>query len=83
LLFVNCEDQEEVDFLKDKLSEDREKGQYGWLSDKYGISWQIVPTILGVLMGDKDREKADRVMHAMLKMRKMDIATLKLAYEQG
>jgi len=82
-LFVNCENQEEVDGLWEKLSEGGEKGQCGWLTDKYGISWQIVPTILGELMVDKDAKKVERVMHAMLQMTKMDIAKLKMAYDQG
>ncbi|OGN92193.1 MAG: hypothetical protein A2Y88_05670 [Chloroflexi bacterium RBG_13_48_10] len=82
-LFVNCENQDEVDDLWERLSEGGEKGQCGWLTDKYGVSWQIVPTILGVLMADKDTEKAGRVMQAMLQMTKLDIAKLKLAYEQG
>ena len=64
--FVNCESQEEVDHLWEKLSEGGEKGQCGWLKDKYGLSWQIVPTILGQLMGDPDPEKAGRVTQAML-----------------
>jgi predicted 3-demethylubiquinone-9 3-methyltransferase (glyoxalase superfamily) len=72
-----------VDDLWEKLSEGGEKGQCGWLTDKYGVSWQIVPTISGVLMADKDPEKAGRVMHAMLQMTKLDIAKLKLAYELG
>jgi predicted 3-demethylubiquinone-9 3-methyltransferase (glyoxalase superfamily) len=82
-LFVNCDDQEEVDDYWDKLSEGGEKGQCGWLTDKYGVSWQIVPTILSVLMSDKDAQKAARVMHAMLQMKKLDIEKLKQAYEQG
>ncbi len=82
-LFVNCETQEEVDHYWEKLSEGGEKGQCGWLIDKYGVSWQIVPTILGVLMNDKDPRKAANVVHAMLQMRKLDIAELKQAYEQA
>ena len=82
-LFVNCENQNEVDFLWEKLSEGGEKGQCGWLTDKYGISWQIVPTILGILMADKDQVRVARVIHAMLQMGKLDIAKLKMAYEQG
>jgi predicted 3-demethylubiquinone-9 3-methyltransferase (glyoxalase superfamily) len=82
-LFVNCETQEEVDHYWEKLSEGGEKGQCGWLTDKYGVSWQIVPTILGVLMSDKDPRKAANVMQAMLQMRKLDIAILKQAYEQA
>ncbi len=78
--FVNCETQDEVDRLWEKLSEDGEKGQCGWLKDKYGVSWQIVPTILGELMQDKDPEKSRRVTEAMLKMNKLDIKLLKQAY---
>jgi predicted 3-demethylubiquinone-9 3-methyltransferase (glyoxalase superfamily) len=82
-LYVNCEDQDEVDFLWEKLSEGGEKGQCGWLTDKYGISWQIVPTILAELMADKDQKKTARVMTAMLQMGKLDIEKLKMAYEHG
>jgi len=80
--FVNCETQEEVDRLWDKLSEGGEKGQCGWLKDKYGVSWQIVPTALGQLLGDKDPQKSHNVMQAMLQMTKIDIETLRRAYEQ-
>ena len=66
--------QEELDHYWDALSEGGEKGQCGWLTDKYGLSWQIVPTALGQLMGDPDPEKAGRVTQAMLKMTKLDIA---------
>lgn len=79
--FVNCETQAEVDELWEKLSEGGSKDQCGWLKDKYGISWQIVPTVLGELLGDKDPAKAQRVMQAMLQMTKIDINKLKLAYE--
>src|SRR4030066_818312 len=81
--FVNCQTQEEVDYYWEKLSEGGEKGQCGWLTDKFGVSWQIVPTILGVLMSDKDSRKAANVTQAMLQMRKLDIAILKQAYEQA
>jgi len=80
-LVINCETQEEVDNFWEKLSEGGQKSQCGWLKDKYGLSWQVVPTILGELMQDKDPEKANRVMQAVLKMTKLDIATLKQAYE--
>ena len=80
-LFVNCETQEEVDELWDKLSEGGEIQQCGWLKDKFGVSWQIIPTALGKLMGDKDPAKAGRVMKAMLQMKKIDIAGLKKAHE--
>jgi predicted 3-demethylubiquinone-9 3-methyltransferase (glyoxalase superfamily) len=80
--FVNCESQAEVDELWEKLSADGEEVQCGWLKDKYGLSWQIVPTVLGELLGDPDPVKAQRVMQAMLKMKKIDTAGLKRAYEQ-
>ena len=80
--FVNCETQTEVDELWEKLSTGGEEGQCGWLKDKFGLSWQIVPTVLGELLGDKDPEKAQRVMHAMLQMKKLDIEALKQAYNQ-
>jgi len=80
--FVNCETQEEVDKLWEKLSEGGEKGPCGWLKDKYGVSWQIVPTVLGEMLSDPDPEKSARVMKAMLQMKKIDINALKQAYEQ-
>src|SRR5712692_9053384 len=80
---VNCETQEEVDELWVKLSEGGEKGRCGWLKDKYGLSWQIVPTVLGEILKDKDPEKSKRVMEAMLQMDKIDIKSLKQAYGQG
>ena len=79
---VNCETQEEVDALWEKLSEGGEKLQCGWLRDKYGLSWQIVPTVLGEMIQDKDVEKSQRVMKAMLQMTKLDIERLKQAYAQ-
>jgi predicted 3-demethylubiquinone-9 3-methyltransferase (glyoxalase superfamily) len=81
-LVVNCETQEEVDAFWEKLSEGGEKQQCGWLKDKYGLSWQIVPTVLGEMMQDKDAEKSQRVMKAMLQMNKIDIGRLKQAYAQ-
>jgi predicted 3-demethylubiquinone-9 3-methyltransferase (glyoxalase superfamily) len=81
--FVNCETQAEVDELWEKLSAGGEESQCGWLKDKYGLSWQIVPAALSKLLGDHDPAKAQRVMQAMLKMRKIDIAGLKQAYEHG
>ncbi len=81
--FVNCETQQEVDELWEKLSEGGEKQRCGWLKDKYGMSWQIIPTALGQMLQDKDAQKSRRVMKAMLQMGKIDIAGLKLAYEQG
>ena len=80
--FVNCETQEEVDELWEKLSEGGEESQCGWLKDKFGVSWQIVPTALGQLLGDEDTEKSKRVMEAMLQMHKIDVEKLKQAYEQ-
>ena len=80
---VNCETQEEVDEYWAKLSEGGAESQCGWLKDKYGLSWQITPIVLTEMMKDKDPEKADRVMAAMLKMKKIDIATLKQAYDQA
>jgi predicted 3-demethylubiquinone-9 3-methyltransferase (glyoxalase superfamily) len=76
---IDCESQEEVDSYWSKLSEGGEQGPCGWLKDKYGISWQIVPKVLGQLLGDPDREKAQRVMAAMLKMGKIEIAELERA----
>ena len=81
--FVNCETQQEVDELWEKLSEGGQIQQCGWLQDKYGLSWQIIPTILGKLLGDKDPAKAQRVMQAMLQMKKIDIARLKQAYDRA
>lgn len=79
---VNCETQEEVDEFWEKLSDGGKENQCGWLDDKYGVSWQIVPTVLGQLLSDPDSVKAGRVMQAMLQMRKIDIASLKRAHEQ-
>ncbi len=80
-LLVNCESQEEVDELWDKLSEGGEEGQCGWLKDKFGLSWQIVPVVLEDLVTDPDPAKADRVMKAMLQMKKLDIEALNRAAE--
>jgi predicted 3-demethylubiquinone-9 3-methyltransferase (glyoxalase superfamily) len=80
---VNCETQQEVDEMWGKLSKGGAEGQCGWLKDKYGVSWQIVPTILRKMLQDKDAEKAKRVMKAMLHMQKIDIARLKQASDQG
>jgi len=80
-LFVNCETQDEVDRLWDKLSEGGEKGQCGWLKDRFGYSWNIVPQGLGELIGSDDREKAQRAMKAMLQMKKLDINELRRAYD--
>jgi predicted 3-demethylubiquinone-9 3-methyltransferase (glyoxalase superfamily) len=80
-LFVNCETQAEIDELWEKLSEGGEKVACGWLTDKFGVSWQIVPSVLGRLLNDKDPERSKRVMQAMLQMKKLDIQKLKQAYE--
>jgi predicted 3-demethylubiquinone-9 3-methyltransferase (glyoxalase superfamily) len=80
---VNCETQEEVDELWENLSAGGATNQCGWLTDKFGLSWQIVPTILGKLMSDPNPEKSKRVMQAMLQMDKMDIAKLQQANDQG
>jgi predicted 3-demethylubiquinone-9 3-methyltransferase (glyoxalase superfamily) len=79
---VNCQTQEEVDEYWKKLSDGGREVQCGWLKDKYGLSWQIVPTILSEMLNDPDPKKADRVMKAMLQMKKIDIKGLKQAYEQ-
>ena len=78
--FVRCETQSEVDELWEKLSEGGEKSRCGWLKDKFGVSWQVIPSLLGQLLGDDDAEKSQRVMHAMLQMDKIDMKTLQLAY---
>lgn len=78
---VNCETQREVDEFWAKLSEDGSEGQCGWLKDKYGLSWQIVPTELIKMLKDKDSEKSHRVMAAIMQMKKLDIETLRRAYE--
>ena len=77
--FVNCETQQEVDELWEKLSEGGKKERCGWLKDKYGLSWQIIPSVLGKMLGDKYPEKSKRVMQAMLQMDKIDIELLKQA----
>jgi len=79
--FVKCETQEEVDYYWEKLSDGGTLSQCGWLDDKFGISWQIVPNALGRLMGDANPVKAKNVMNAMMKMIKLDIATLQAAYD--
>jgi predicted 3-demethylubiquinone-9 3-methyltransferase (glyoxalase superfamily) len=78
---VSCEDQAEIDRLWDALSAGGQIEECGWLKDRYGLSWQIVPTVLGEMMKDPDRARAKRVAEAMLKMVKLDIAGLKAAYE--
>jgi predicted 3-demethylubiquinone-9 3-methyltransferase (glyoxalase superfamily) len=80
---IPCETQEEVDHLWDKLSEGGTKQSCGWLKDKFGLSWQVVPTVLGQMLHDKNRAKANSVMNAMMKMEKIDIKALEQAYDQG
>ena len=81
-VFVNCETQGEVDELWEKLSAGGEIGRCGWPKDKYGVSWQIIPTVLGKLMSDADPRKSSRVMNAMLQMEKIDVQGLEQAYQQ-
>ena len=81
-LFVNCESQAEVDELWETLSAGGAQGHCGWLKDKYGLSWQIIPTALGKLMSDPDPVKAGRVAQAMLQMTRIDIQALQRAYDQ-
>jgi len=78
---VNCETQAEVDHFWEKLSGGGQEVQCGWLKDRFGVSWQVVPTVLGEMLQDKDREKSRRVMAAILKMKKLNIEALKKAYE--
>jgi predicted 3-demethylubiquinone-9 3-methyltransferase (glyoxalase superfamily) len=80
-LSVDCKTQEEIDAYWENLSAGGEKGPCGWLTDKFGLSWQVNPTIVGEMLGDTDRKKAKRVMEAMLKMKKIIIEDLKKAYE--
>ena len=82
-MFVDCKTQQEVDELWEKLSAGGSKQQCGWLQDKFGLSWQIIPSALGELMNDPDPVKAGRVMQAMMKMTKIDIEGLKRAHAQG
>jgi predicted 3-demethylubiquinone-9 3-methyltransferase (glyoxalase superfamily) len=81
--FIHCETQEEVDHYWNKLSEGGKPNQCGWLDDKFGITWQVVPNALGKYLNDPDKEKANNVMKAMMQMTKMDIAKLEEAYEQA
>ena len=80
---INCEDQNEVDYYWEKLSEggDKKAQQCGWLKDKFGLSWQVVPTVLTEMMEDKNGEKAQRAMRAMLQMKKLDIQALQKAFD--
>jgi len=79
---INCKTQKEIDYFWQKLSEGGQEVQCGWLKDKYGLSWQVVPTVLSKLLQDKNAKKSQRVMQAMLKMKKLDIKALKQAYKQ-
>lgn len=79
---INCENQQEIDHFWEKLSEGGEESRCGWLKDRYGVSWQVVPTALGAMLDGKDPERSKRVMTAMLQMGKIDINTLRRAYEQ-
>jgi predicted 3-demethylubiquinone-9 3-methyltransferase (glyoxalase superfamily) len=80
---INCKNQEEIDHFWSKLSKGGKPNQCGWLEDKYGVTWQIVPTVLVKMLQDKDKKKVSRVTEAFLKMKKFDIATLKRAYKGG
>ena len=82
-LFVSCETQQEVDELWQKLTAGGSEDQCGWLKDKFGLSWQIIPTVLGTMLTDRDPKKANAAMQAMLKMKKIDIAGLQQAYAQS
>ncbi|MGZ8449243.1 MAG: VOC family protein [Candidatus Deferrimicrobiaceae bacterium] len=81
-LVVNCETQKEIDNLWEKLSAGGEKEECGWLKDKYGVSWQIVPSVIGELLSDPDPATSERVMQALLQMKKLDIAGLKKAFDE-
>jgi predicted 3-demethylubiquinone-9 3-methyltransferase (glyoxalase superfamily) len=82
-LFINCDTQEEVDELWKKLSEGGSKSRCGWLKDKYGLSWQVIPTLLGKLMGDKNPAKSKAVMNAMMQMSKIESKELQEAYDKA
>jgi len=82
-LSVDCKTQQEVDELWEKLSAGGQPGQCGWLKDKFGLSWQIVPSALVEMLQDPDAEKSNRVMQAMMQMRKIDVASLRRAYANG
>lgn len=77
---IDCEDQEEVDYFMERLSSSPENEQCGWVKDKYGLSWQVVPKRLGELLADPDKEKVNKVMNAMLQMKKLDVEGLEKAY---
>lgn len=80
-LFVGCDDQAEVDYYWEKLSAGGGEQQCGWIKDQFGLSWQVIPRVLGQLLGDSDRNKANRVMQAMLKMKKIVVADLMAAHK--
>ncbi|MDY7091888.1 MAG: VOC family protein, partial [Acidobacteriota bacterium] len=80
---VDCEDQDEVDFFWNALTEGGEESQCGWLKDRFGLSWQIVPSVVSEMLSDPDKEKSQRVAQALLGMRKLDIDELQRAYEGG
>ena len=80
-LQIHCETQKDVDYFWDKLTKDGQEGPCGWLKDKYGLSWQVVPTVIPKMMTDADPTKSARVMNAVMKMKKLDIAALTQAYE--
>jgi predicted 3-demethylubiquinone-9 3-methyltransferase (glyoxalase superfamily) len=82
-LLVRCDTQEEIDYYYDNLSADGQEQQCGWLKDKFGVSWQIIPPVLSQLLFDKNRSKSKSVLNAMLKMKKIDIAKLKEAHDKG
>jgi predicted 3-demethylubiquinone-9 3-methyltransferase (glyoxalase superfamily) len=82
-LMVNCRTQKQIDDLWAKLSADASAEQCGWLKDKFGVSWQIVPAVLGKMLMDKDSAKSERAMAALLRMKKLDLSALKEAYERG
>jgi predicted 3-demethylubiquinone-9 3-methyltransferase (glyoxalase superfamily) len=82
-LQINCESQDEVDYFWERLGEGGEFGPCGWLKDRYGVSWQVVPTVLNELVSDPDQAKGQRVMAAMLQMGKIDVAALRAATEQA
>ncbi len=79
--FINCETQEEVDYFWEKLSEGGATSQCGWLKDKFGLSWQVIPSVLGEVLNGKDKAGAQRAMQAMMKMTKLDVAALQKAYD--
>jgi predicted 3-demethylubiquinone-9 3-methyltransferase (glyoxalase superfamily) len=78
---ISCKDQKEVDYFWDKLTDGGEESQCGWLKDKFGLSWQVVPDVLNKLLTDKDTKKAQRAMKAMLEMQKLDVKKLTQAFE--